>query len=215
LDPIIRFFIPQNRKPIDRIELNTDKLINPAVRAESVLHLQNHFAVLYNEATKTNDEFDKLESRTNALTDACTQVLDKREKRSQPHWVSGNMRQLMDKCEKAKEKHKRSRIITTRDKWTNVQRQLSEALERDQITRINDELESLELATSKREYGTVWRIVDHIAGQPKRKIQTRKLDGNIPSSKEKSLAECKAYFESKYKIEIFDALLNKGTLTQT
>ncbi len=81
-------------------------------------------------------------------------------------------------------KPKRSTLTKkTRDDWTSLQVKVSEALERDQINRLNAELETVELAASKREYGTVWRIVNFIAGQPKREIQTRKLDGKIPTPK--------------------------------
>jgi hypothetical protein len=61
---------------------------------------------------------------------------------------------------------------------------------------MNSQLKDLELAAQKREYGTIWQLVNQIAGQNKKPVIVRKLDGSLPKDKAEILDEWSTYFST-------------------
>jgi hypothetical protein len=61
---------------------------------------------------------------------------------------------------------------------------------------MNSQLKDLELAAQKREYGTIWKLVNQIAGQNKKPVIVHKLDGSLPKDKAEILDEWSTYFST-------------------
>lgn len=186
--------------PNDRCKFNNEKLADPNVRAAFNVELSNRFNLLLDETLLSESSaHDKIQLRSDALDKALIEtsraILGKRKRRQQPSWVSNSTLQLIDAQAVAKTTHKRLRTPASKQQLLDLQKQVTAALERDEEAHLNDQLNDLELASKKREYGTVWQIVGHISGPPKKPVKVRKLDGTLPKRDDEIIAEWRNYFE--------------------
>ena len=188
------------RPPNDRCKFNSEKLANPDVRATFDLDLSNHFASLLDEATLPKRSVqEQIQLRSDALDRALIEsshaILGKRQRHNQPHWVSATTISLIDEQEGAKKEHKRLPTSASKVRWQDLQKQVTAAMQHDEQAHLDAQIQQLELASNKREYGTVWKIIGNISGPPTKPVKVRKLDGSLPVHGDEIIAEWRSYFQ--------------------
>ncbi|CAF1125556.1 unnamed protein product, partial [Brachionus calyciflorus] len=73
--------------------------------------------------------------------------------------------------------------------------QASLALEKDHIASIEKQLDELEQADRKHEYGTAWSIINQMCGKTKsNNTKVKLLNGAVPENKEQLLSDWCKYF---------------------
>ena len=99
---------------------------------------------------KQADSFDK------ALIHSSENILGKKLNSKHTRWVSAQTIELLNICNKAAKRYKRTRNQAHKDQWQSFQGQVSAAFEQDQQTQLDAHLASLELADQRNEHGTAW-----------------------------------------------------------
>ena len=130
-------FLANKRPPNNRCEFNSEKLKDPKVQAAFDLNLSNRFAELLDEASITNKSVpEQIQSRADALESALIEtshnILGKRIRSKQPHWVTENSLQLINKQEEAKKSYKRKPTPARKQQWLDLQKQVTASIQRDE-----------------------------------------------------------------------------------
>ncbi len=115
----------------------------------------------------------------NALIETSKSILGKRINRKQPSWVTAETIRLIDAQTEAKARYKKMPTSKGKQRWRDLQKQVSASFERDQAAHLEAQITDLELAAHRREFGTVWKIVGYISAQPKKPVKVPKLDGSM------------------------------------
>jgi hypothetical protein len=102
----------------------------------------------------------------------------------------------VEEQEEAKINYKQTPTTLNRETWHALQEQVAAAFSTDQEDFMNSQLRELELASQKREYGTIWQLVNKIAGQKKKSVIVRKLDESLPKDKAEILGQWSTYFST-------------------
>ena len=106
--------------------------------------------------------------------------------------------ELLNTCNKAAKRYKRTRQADHKDQWQLLQGQVSAAFDLDQQVHLDAHLAALELADRKHEHGIAWQIINNIAGDvnkadpPKVRLQ----NDAIPKTKDELLEGWRDYFAS-------------------
>ncbi|MBI3246238.1 MAG: hypothetical protein HYZ50_07005 [Deltaproteobacteria bacterium] len=189
------------RPSVGRCQFNAAKLKDEIISNKFDIELKNNFNVLFDEAAENGmSANDQIQARSDALSTALIKasesVLGKRTRTNHPSWVSSKTIELTNDQDKAKLKYKQRPTIANKTKWHKLQKQVSFSYERDKANHLSGQLEELELAANKHEYGAVWKIVGYISQMPDKQIKVRKLDGSIPHTIEESLEDWSKYFKN-------------------
>ena len=104
--------------------------------------------------------------------------------------------QAIDDKEKAHRTFIRTRSRRAKTRWIELQKRSSALLDKDQFAHLNNQLQDLEMAALKREYGNLWRIIGYLTGPPKKPSRVKKLDGSVPSSQKEKDNEWRTYFRN-------------------
>lgn len=199
-----------SKKPNERCKFNTYKLEDQHTRATFNLDLGNRFHALYIPSIDDTATI-QIQKRYNALNQAVKEtsetVLGKQKKNKHPSWVSQETLELLEKQDNAKSKFKKSQLLEDKNKWRCLQKEVSNAYDRDKRADLNKKLEELEEANQKREHQRTWKIINKISGKSlATTVEVRRLDGSIPSSKDEVLEDWSAYFENLLNNQSRDAL---------
>ena len=131
------------------------------------MELRNRFDSLMDEATLSNN-VSEVQKRANAfdaaLIHSSEKILGKKPKNKHNRWVSDQTLELLNICNKASKRYKRTRNPAHKDQWQLLQDRVSAAFDQDQQAQLDAHLASLELADQRHEHGTAWQIINHIAG---------------------------------------------------
>ncbi|CAF0934029.1 unnamed protein product [Brachionus calyciflorus] len=81
--------------------------------------------------------------------------------------------------------------------WREIQSQVTLALEKDHIASIEKQLDELEQADRKHEYGTAWSIINQMCGKSTaNNTKVKLLNGSVPENKEQLLNDWCKYFSN-------------------
>ena len=138
---------------------------------------------------KQADAFDT------ALKHASKKVLGKKLMNKHASWVSPQATELLNTCNKAAERYKRTRQEDHKDQWQLLQGQVSAAFDLDQQVHLDARLAALELADRKHEHGTAWQIINNIAGDVNKAdpSKVRLQNDAIPKTKDELLEGWRGY----------------------
>ena len=183
-------------KPCKRPKFNWKKLQDAATKEQFQLELSNRFDVLQcnNMSTLITERYESFE---NAVEEVAEKVVGRCSPCGMPSWVSDRTKQLRTERDVAKRKYLLSKSKQSREIWRKLNSSLNESYKADEMARLNKQMEELQLADSKGDYSTTWKIIHDLSGKdrnPKVKVKTR--DGAPPKSDKDLLAEWQAYFSS-------------------
>ena len=103
---------------------------------------------------------------------------------------------LIEAQNQAKRLHKANPTTTSKKRWAQLHKDATEALQKDEEKHLESKLADLEKAASKREYGSLWQIVNQISGPARQPAKVRKLDGTLPTNNDDIIKEWRTYFET-------------------
>ena len=184
-----------------RCQYNWTKLSDPQIQRTFDMELRNRFDSLMDEATLSNN-VSEVQKRANAfdaaLIHSSEKILGKKPKNKHNRWVSDQTLELLNICNKASKRYKRTRNPAHKDQWQLLQDRVSAAFDQDQQAQLDAHLASLELADQRHEHGTAWQIINHIAGDFNKAdpSKVRLQNGSIPNNKEELLKGWQEYFAS-------------------
>jgi hypothetical protein len=69
-------------------------------------------------------------------------------------------------------------------------------LQKDEENHLESKLADLEKAASKREYGSLWLIINQVSGAARQHAKVRKLDGTLRTNNYDIIKEWRPYFET-------------------
>ena len=114
-----------------------------------------------------------------------------------PSWVSVRTKQLRTERDVAKRKYLLSKSKQSREIWRKLNSSLNESYKADEMARLNKQMEELQLADSKGDYSTTWKIIHDLSGKDRNpKVKVKMRDGAPPKSDKDLLAEWQEYFSS-------------------
>ena len=185
-----------------RCQYNWAKLSEPLIQRTFDLELRNRFDSLLDGATISNDTISQVQKQADAfdtaLKHASEKVLGKKLKNKHASWVSPQTIELLNTCNKAAKRYKRTRQEDHKDQWQLLQGQVSAAFDLDQQVHLDAHLAALELADRKHEHGTAWQIINNIAGDVNKAdpSKVRLQNDAIPKTKDELLEGWRDYFAS-------------------
>jgi hypothetical protein len=130
---------------------------------------------LYEESpSTTQSRAEEIQFRADTLIKALIEtsktILGERKKRKQPSWIRVSTTALVEQQEQANFNYKQAPTTSNKEIWHALQEQVDTSYSKDQEDFMNSQLKDLELAAQKREYGTIWQLVNQIAGQNKKPV---------------------------------------------
>ncbi len=189
------------RPPNGRCKFNWSKLSDLVTCNAFNIELANRFKELKDEATAdVSFDVDEIQMRADcldtALRETSEKVLGKVPKRKHAKWVREQTHKLLEKCNKAGAKFKRTQLLADTTAWHQLQGEVSAAFDSDKAAHLDTQLAQLELADSKRELGNTWKLIREIADdKPKASPdKVRCMDGSLPDDIEGLLKEWRNYF---------------------
>ena len=98
-------------------------------------------------------------------------------------WVSDRTKQLRTERDVAKRKYLLSKSKQSREIWRKLNSSLNESYKADETARLNKQMEELQLADSKGDYSTTWKIIHDLCGKDQNpKVKVKMRDGALPKS---------------------------------
>ena len=135
------------------------------------------------QVQKQADAFDT------ALKYASENVLGKKLKNKYASWVSPQTKKLLNTCNKAAKRYKRTRQEDNKDQWKLLQ---------GHQVHLDTHLAALKLRDRKHEHGTAWEIINNIAGEVNKAdlSKVRLQHDAIPNFIEELLEGWRGFFAS-------------------
>jgi hypothetical protein len=105
---------------------------------------------------------------------------------------------LIEAQNQAKRLHKANPTTTSKKRWEQLQKDATEALQKDEENHLESKLEDLEKAASKREYGSLWQIINQVSGAARQHAKVRKLDGTLRTNNDDIIKEWRTYHRNRF-----------------
>ena len=97
----------------------------------------------------------------------------------------------------AKRKYLLSKSEQSREIWRKLNSSLNESYKADEMASLNKQMEELQLADSKGDYSTPWKIIHDLSGKDRNpKVKVKMRNGAPPKGDKDLLAERQEYFSS-------------------
>ena len=140
---------------------------------------------------------ERYESFENAVEEVTEKVVGRCSPCGMPSCVSDRTKQLRTERDVAKRKYLLSKSKQSREIWRKLNSSLNESYKPDEMARLNKQMEELQLADSKGDYSTIWKIIHELSGKDRNpKVKVKMRDGAPPKSDKDLLAEWQEYFSS-------------------
>jgi exonuclease III len=187
------------KPPNGRCKFNWEKLADPNTKIAFNIAVENKFsALLEQQAPSASEIQQRADALDEALRHASLSVLGKKKKTTHAHWVTQNTLLILEKCNKAAKKFKKTRLEAHKAQWRLLQTEVSQCFDHDRQADLDNHLAALEIAYQRREIGTAWKIINELAGGNNRADPSKVLllDGSLPKGTKELLIGWSNYYST-------------------
>ena len=162
---------------LQKTKFNWKKLQGAATKEQFQLDSSNRFDVLQcnNMSTPITERYESFE---NAVEEVAEKEVGRCSPCGMPRWVSDRTKQLRTERDVAKRKYLLFKSKQSREIWRKLNSSLNESYKADAMARLNRQMEELQLADSKGDYSTTWKIIHDLSGKDRNpKVKVKMRDG--------------------------------------